>query len=67
MKDGIIGFCGCAILSAIRDEVSAWVTLACSLAIAIVTCGVQVYRLIRDKDRDEGEKRKKKRDDEDEK
>lgn len=59
MKDGIIGFCGCAILSAIRDEVSAWVTLACSLAIAIVTCGIQVYRLIRDRDKDNDKKNKK--------
>lgn len=59
MKDGIIGFCGCAILSAIRDEVSAWVTLACSLAIAIVTCGLQIYRLVRDRDKDNDKKNKK--------
>ena len=37
----------------IRDEVSAWVTLVGSLAISIVTIGIQVYRLIRDRDKAE--------------
>lgn len=35
----------------IRDEVSAWVTLVGSLAISIATIGIQVYRLIRDRDK----------------
>lgn len=35
----------------IRDEVSAWVTLAGSIAITTVTIGIQVYRLIRDRDK----------------
>lgn len=46
----------------IRDEVSAWVTLVGSLAISIVTIGIQVYRLIRDRDKAE-----KKKDSEEEK
>lgn len=35
----------------IRDEVSAWVTLAGSIAITTATIGIQVYRLIRDRDK----------------
>lgn len=35
----------------IRDEVSAWVTLVGSIAISTVTIGIQVYRLIRDRDK----------------
>ena len=35
----------------IRDEVSAWVTLVGSVAITMVTIGIQVYRLIRDRDK----------------
>lgn len=37
----------------IRDEVSAWVTLVGSIAISAVTIGIQVYRLIRDRDKTE--------------
>lgn len=37
----------------IRDEVSAWVTLVGSVAISMATIGIQVYRLIRDRDRTE--------------
>ena len=40
----------------IRDEVSAWVTLVGSLAISIATIGIQVYRLIRDRDKAEKKK-----------
>lgn len=35
----------------IRDEVGAWVTLIGSIAISAVTIGIQVYRLIRDRDK----------------
>ena len=35
----------------IRDEVSAWVTLVGSVAISMATIGIQVYRLIRDRDK----------------
>ena len=37
----------------IRDEVSAWVTLVGSVAISTATIGIQVYRLIRDRDKAE--------------
>ena len=37
----------------IRDEVSAWVTLIGSVAITMATIGIQVYRLIRDRDKTE--------------
>ena len=47
----------------IRNEVSAWVTLVGSVAISIATIGIQVYRLIRD--RDKAEKKKKKSEEED--
>ena len=47
----------------IRDEVSAWVTLVGSVAISTATIGIQVYRLIRD--RDKPEKKKKKSEEED--
>lgn len=36
----------------IRDEVSAWVTLIGSVAITCTTIGLQIYRLIRDRDKD---------------
>lgn len=35
----------------IRNEVSAWVTLVGSVAISMATIGIQVYRLIRDRDK----------------
>ena len=37
----------------IRNEVSAWVTLVGSVAISMATIGIQVYRLIRDRDKRE--------------
>ena len=35
----------------IRGEVSAWVALVGSVAISMTTIGIQVYRLIRDRDK----------------
>ena len=49
----------------IRDEVSAWVTLVGSLAISIVTIGIQVYRLIRDRDKAEKKNKEDKSEEED--
>lgn len=49
----------------IRDEVSAWVTLAGSLAISIATIGIQVYRLIRDRDKTEKKNKEDKSEEED--
>ena len=48
----------------IRDEVSAWVTLVGSVAISTATIGIQVYRLIRDRDKAEKKKKKKKKSEE---
>lgn len=49
----------------IRDEVSAWVTLAGSIAISAVTIGIQVYRLIRDRDKKEKKNKEDKTEEED--
>ena len=49
----------------IRDEVSAWVTLVGSVAISMATIGIQVYRLIRDRDKTEKKNKEDKSDEED--
>ena len=57
MKDGMIGLGGCLLASiGVRDEVSAWVSLICSVAIALVTCGIQIWRMIRDRNSDKEKK-----------
>lgn len=59
MKDGLIGIGGCLLASVgVRDEVSAWASLICSVAIAVVTCGIQIWRMIRDRNSDKEEKKK---------
>ena len=59
MKDGMIGLGGCLLASVgVRDEVSAWASLICSVAIAVVTCGIQIWRMIRDRNSDKEEKKK---------
>lgn len=49
----------------IRDEVSAWVTLIGSVAITTATIGIQVYRLIRDRDKAEKKNKEDKSEEED--
>ena len=49
----------------IRDEVSAWVTLVGSVAISMATIGIQVYRLIRDRDKTEKKNKEDKSEEED--
>lgn len=49
----------------IRDEVSAWVTLVGSVAITMATIGIQVYRLIRDRDKTEKKNKEDKTEEED--
>ena len=49
----------------IRDEVSAWVTLIGSVAITMATIGIQVYRLIRDRDKTEKKSKEDKSEEED--
>lgn len=59
MKDGLIGIGGCLLASiGVRDEVSAWASLICSVAIALVTCGIQIWRMIRDRNSDKEAKKK---------
>ena len=59
MKDGLIGLGGCLLASVgVRDEVSAWASLICSIAIAVVTCGIQIWRMIRDRNSDKEENKK---------
>ena len=62
MKDGMIGIGGCVLASiGVRDEVSAWTSLICSVAIALVTCGIQIWRMIRDRNLDKEAKKKDER------
>lgn len=49
----------------IRDEVSAWVALVGSVAISMATIGIQVYRLIRDRDKTEKKNKEDKSEEED--
>ena len=49
----------------IRDEVNAWVTLIGSVAITTATIGIQVYRLIRDRDKAEKKNKEDKSEEED--
>ena len=49
----------------IRDEVSAWVALVGSVAISMATIGIQVYRLIRDRNKTEKKNKEDKSDEED--
>lgn len=63
MKDGMIGIGGCLLACVgVRDEVSAWASLICSVAIALVTCGIQIWRMIRDRNSDKEEKEEKEKD-----
>lgn len=54
MKENILSVVSTAFLAFInlRDELTAWVGLVCTLAVTIVTCVVQVYRAWRDRDVD---------------
>ena len=54
MKENILSVVSTAFLAFInlRDEVTAWVGLICTLAVTIVTCAVNIHRLWRDRDKD---------------
>lgn len=43
----------------LRDEATAWVGLACTLAVTICSCVVNLYRMWRDRDNDVKKKDKK--------
>lgn len=53
----IAGICGAILLNLasgaqIRGEVSEWVSLIGTIAITLTTIGIQIYRLIRDRNTD---------------
>ena len=52
MKDNglITGVVGAIAVSAVTVE--KWVGIICSAAMALTYCGIQIYRLIRDRDKD---------------
>ena len=54
MKENILSVVSTAFLAFInlRDEVTAWVALICTLAVTVVTCAVNIHRLWRDRDKD---------------
>ena len=52
LKDGLIGVVGCILTGITSDQINMWVSLICSVAIAFVTCGITIYRMIRDRNND---------------
>ena len=52
MKDNglFTGVIGAIAVNEINDE--KWVGIICSAAMALTYCGIQIYRLIRDRDKD---------------
>lgn len=52
-SNGAVGFIGCLLSSAgsFIENLPQWVTIICSVAIAIVTCGLQIYRMIKNRDK----------------
>lgn len=44
-------------------QLTEWVGLLCTLVITIVTCGINVYRMIRDRNSDKGNKEKENQND----
>lgn len=61
-KTGLIGVAGGVATTLaggeLRDEITAWVSLACTVAIAITTCVVQIYRLWKERKKDRSEQEK---------
>ena len=56
MKDKslLTGVIGAIAVNAVTVE--KWVGIICSAAMALTYCGIQIYRLIRDRDNDKGAK-----------
>ena len=61
MRDGILGMVG-LVLSVSIESVQTWVSIVCAAAIAVTTCGVQIYRMIRDRDTDKMKTNKDRKD-----
>lgn len=60
IKDFSIGGAGIVTNLAVSvslEQVSAWVSIITSVAIALVTCGIQIYRMIRDRDEDKNKEK----------
>lgn len=51
--NGAVGFVGCLLsgFGSFIENLPQWVTVICSVAIAIVTCGLQIYRMIKNRDK----------------
>lgn len=60
ISDGIVGICGVLALTFTPADISTWVSIICQAAITIATCGIMVYRLIRDRNNDKNDKEDKK-------
>lgn len=56
IADGIVGVCGVLALSFTPTDVTTWVSIICQGAITIATCGIMIYRLIRDRNNDKHDK-----------
>lgn len=53
ISDGVIGLIGSILATSITIEnINVWVSVFCSVLIAVVTCFVQVYRIWRDRNSD---------------
>lgn len=63
LKDGIIGVTGCILMGITSEQINMWVSLICSVAIAFVTCGITIYRMIRDRNNDKEPKDDEPKDD----
>lgn len=52
-NNGAVGFIGCLLSGggSFIENLPNWVTIICSVAIAIVTCGLQIYRMIKNRDK----------------
>ena len=51
-SDGIGGIIGLLAVGITEASLTGWISLVCTLLITITTCGIQCYRLIRDRDND---------------
>lgn len=53
--DMIVGITGIVLSGISLEQVNQIVSIACTVAIALTTCAIQCYRIIRDKDKDKEE------------
>lgn len=60
MTDFICSVLGIGLLNFTSAQLTEWVGIICTLVITLVTCGIQVYRMIRDRDKDKDKETKQK-------